>query len=336
MKQLPSKHAFHEKEHPNFISLVSLILLSFGLLFLLCPLAFCHLPDKGNAPMIYHASAREKEQEDEKGQISDAVFLSRNSPHQISLSPYGQKYYYVVFQENYILKILSGSTSIQVAFYSQNGNQMHILKKNHQYHFDQASGDTPSAGDRVFIKFSNASTSSCAIKVQYKKSFAKISGKKIKATPKPKKCTNQSKKNQTQKKTRKQKKIRRIKRNTHTTDKPAPKATSPAKKSNHTPSKPLPDPKRSAKATPKPSPDPALTVKPHFLRLPMGSKKELSLSLGKSPLSLSDCTYYLTDSSLATIQGNAILGEKEGIAILYFRARKSSVCGSCLIRVTKY
>ena len=309
MRQLSSKHAFHEKEHSHFISLVTLTFLLFGLLSLLCPLVFCHLPDRGNAPLIYHASA--KEREGEGSQISEAVFLSRSSVHQISLSPYSQRYYYLVFQENDILKILSRNTSIQVTFYSQNGDQIRLPKRNQQYHFDKASADGVSTGDRIFVRFASTSTKPCSIKVQYNNSSAKNAKKKITVTPKPGKTIPDSKKAKVQKRAR------------PTT----PKPSSTAKKKKSATPKPW-------SATKKKLPKPTLHVNPHFLRLAAGTKKELSLSLGKSSLSLSDCTYFLTDSSLASVQGNAIFGKKEGVTILYFRTKKTAICGSCLIRIT--
>lgn len=342
MRQLSSKHAFHEKEHSQFISLVTLTLLLFGLLSLLCPLVFCHLPDGGNAPLIYHASA--KEREGEGSQISEAVFLSRSSIHQISLSPYSQRYYYLVFQENDILKILSCNTSIQVTFYSQNGNQMHFPKKNQQYHFDKASVDNLSAGDRIFVRFASTSTKPCTIKVQYKKSPAKNAKKKITVTHKPGKTIPDSRKAKKQKRARPaSKKANAQMRNNdiRATRKPMPRTFTASRNMIHTTPKPSPAAKKKIPATPKPSPTakkklpkPILHVNPHFLRLAVGTKKELSLSLGKSSLYLSDCAYFLTDSSLASVQGNAIFGKKEGITILYFRTKKSAICGSCLIRIT--
>lgn len=361
MKKIPSKHASHEMEHHNFISLISLILLFFGLLFLLYLLAFCHLSDEKSTPLICHASAKEKRQEKERNEISEAAFLSRNAIHQISLSPYGHRYYYIVFQENCTLNILSGSASIQVTCYSQNGSQMRIPEKNHQYYFEKASGNTLSPGDRIFIKFASISTKPCAIKVQYKMSFPKNAEKNKTFTPKPKKVTHK-----------------------HATRKPAPKATSSARKILRATPKPSPATKKMPSSMPRPSqiikkmpssiprpsptikkmpsstprpspttkkivssipkpsaaiienvPDPTLHANPHFLQLAVGTKKEFSLSLGKTSLSLSDCTYFLTDSTLLSIHGNTILGKKEGVTVLYFQEKKYATCSCCLIRITK-
>ncbi len=324
MKQLPSKHASHEKEHHNFISLITLILLSSGLLFLLYLLTFCHLSDRESTPLICHASAREKEQAEGKNQISEAVFLSRNAIHQITLSPYSHRYYYVAFQENDTLNILSGSASIRVTFCSQNGNQLRFPKKDHKYHFEKISGDALSPGDRIFLKFASTSTKTCTIKVQYQKSSAKNAEKKITVTPKPKKGISRRKSARTKRKTEIQTPSSKPKGTTHASPKPSTISKRPSRTT------PEPSPKATKKVLTS-----ALAVKPHFLRLATGTKKELSLSLGKSPLSLSDCTYFLTDSSLLSIQGNTLFGKKEGITVLYFRTNKSATRGSCLIRVTK-
>ena len=346
MKRLFSKRPSHEKEHHHFISL---ILLSLGLVSLVYILAFCHLPDKGKASLIYHASAREKEQESENNDISEAVFLSRNSIHQISLSPYNHRYYYAIFQENSTLKILSGGSSIRVTVYSPNGEKLNIHKKNHQYHIEKVSGDALSPGDRIFFKFASVSTKPCSIKVQFKQSSAKKASNKNTATPKPRKTTSRPKKttSKPRKATSRPKKAtsnpgKAASRPKKATSKSTPKATSAANKIIHATPAPSPIPQNTAPATPKPSPaakkkvpKQTLHVRPHFLQLPAGAKKELSLSLGKSPLPLSDCTYFLTDPSLVSIQGNTVLGKKEGISILYFRTKKAALSGSCLIRITK-
>ena len=344
MKHQSSKHTSHGKEHHDFISLISLSLLAMGLLILLYLLAFCHPPDRGCAPLIRFASARE--QEAEGNEISQAVFLSENKNLQISLAPYGQRYFYIVFQKNCYLQILSGSSSIKVTCYSQKGRKLSIPRENDQYQFWKISGTSLASGDRIFLKFANMSTKLSAIKVRYGKNPAKKTAKKHVITPKPKKTASDRKKASAQKETR------MASKNIQTTSKPrqttkgTAQATSMPRQTKNDTAQTTSTPRQATRGTVKSTPKPtqrakertqpsSVSVKPHFLRLAINSRKELSLALGKSSLDLADCTYFLTDTSLLTIQGNTLTAKKAGTAILYVRSKKSAICGSCLIRVTE-
>jgi len=342
MKQSFPGHTSHGKEHHDFISLISLSLLTLGLLILIYLLAFCHIPDREHTSLIRFASARE--QEAEGNEISEAVFLSGNKNHRISLSPYSHRFFYIAFQKNYSLQILSGNSSVQVACYSQKGKQLSVPRDNQQYHIGKISEIPLSPGDRLFLKFSNMSTKPSAIKVKYSKNPARKTVKKNTATPKPKKTVSCRKAPKTQKKGKKtDRKTQTASKTSRTTSKP-PKTVRDAVRKTPKPSQAI---KNTVQTTPKPTKtaNPAerskkkektastLSVTPHFLRMAAGSKKEIFLSLGKIPLTLADCTYFLTDTSVLSIQGNTLTAKKPGITILYVRSRNSAICGSCLIRV---
>lgn len=357
MKQTTSKHTVHGNKRHDFISLFSIILLLSGLLVLVYLLSFCHRMDKRQAPFFHAASAKGKAKGEE---ISEAVFLSPNTRHRVSLPPYSHKYFYIKYQRDYSVQILSGSSSVKMTFYTQSGSPLSIPRKNQSYHLGQISGNAISSGERIFLKLSSNTAKSSIVKVQYRKAPKRERMKKKQPTPRPEKKSSTKKAQAAPKKFP-------SKNTSPTTETPSPAAKKPspttsmtsptagkpspvtkkpsstAKKPTSTAKNPSPTAKKPTSATKRPSPtaeNPSqnlhemhLCAKPHFIRLSPGSRKELSLSQGNSSLTLADCTYFLTDSSIISVKNNTITGETPGATILYFRKKQSTACGSCLIRV---
>lgn len=312
MKHFFPKHTVHGKKHHDPISLFSITLLAIGMLSLGYLLSCCHLPDHKNYSFIHQAYAKESPG---KKSISDAMFLSENTTHQIHLPPYDYKFYYIKYKKNYSVQIFSKSSSYKIIFYSQAGIKLSIPKKNNIYYPGKLRANKPLPGDRIFIKLTNTYSNQCNIKVRFCFISGKKENKQKQITPKPKKEKASSRK-------------RKVVHNNYEISKK--KKTLPEK----TPDKAIentktPEPKHLTKNKA------VLHVSSHFLRLSPNCKKNLSLSLGNSPLLLTDCTYFLSDTSVASIHGNTITGKKPGITILYFKPKQTTACSSCLIRIIK-
>lgn len=312
MKHFFPKHTLHQKKHHNPISLFSITLLASGILSLGYLLYSCHIPDDKKDSFIHQAYAKESTG---AKSISDAKFLSENTTHQINLPPYDDKFYYIRYKKNSSVQIFSKSASYKVIFYSQTGEKLSIPKKNNIYYPDKLQAKKPLSGERIFLNITNTFSDQCHIKVR----FSCLSGKKEKKqkqiTPKPKKNKNTSRKGKV------------VHHNTEISQK---KNALPKK----TPDKPMenaktPEPTHSSNSKA------VLHIPSHFLRLTPESRKNLSLSLGNSPLSLTDCTYFFSDTSVASIDGNTIIGKKAGITILYFKPKQRTAYSSCLIRIIK-
>lgn len=356
MKQFFTKPIFYAGKHNNFISLFSISILLLGLIAMGYLLYTCHLPVHRQSNFIRQAFAKENT---ETNTISDAIFLSENTSHKITLSSYNHRYYYIHFRKKFSLQIYSKGSSYQAGFYSERGKKLSVPLKNRTYHLENISKKSICPGDRIFLKFTNTSSSNCVIHVQYCKTSINKTVNKKQTTPRPKKRVFTKKARTTHKLTPNTKKAQ-------TTHKPTPntkkaqttyKPTSNTKKARTT-HKPTSNTKK-ARTTYKPTPNAkkqkekkllknptskkaknydstkiSLTVEPHFLRLLSGSKKVLSLSLEHSFLSLTDCTYIITNPSVISVENNTITAKKPGITVLYFKPKKTAICGSYLIRVT--
>lgn len=311
MKKQSLMHTLHRNRHHDLISLFTISLLISGLAIIIYLLSFCHFADRNRGTV--HLSSSPVRAEAKGENISEAVSLSTGSTCRVSLAPYSHRYYYVTWKDSYSIQIISGSNSVKLSFYSDRGKRLSVSEKNRTYHFDSGI----SAGDRIFIKCTNTSPQKSTVTIRFHK-FENDKTKRQKITvPKSKKTQR------TQKHTKKM-----TEQTPHSSKNNS--AHNRKKRDNPVTHSPVPPSKKPADSVKKIS---SLTVTPHFLHLTCGSEKKIYLSSGKASLSIYDCTYFSTDSSVISIKGNTVMGKSEGTAILYFKLKQSTACGSCLVRV---